>query len=268
MKQLTRTRFSLIELVIKEKMNFLNHLFLKYSSLTQTKVFSNTFSTTAMSIYNDFDTIDALAEMDLHKLTEHIIKVGRNRFKNPEELTKAIRKAIRSCYRLPKTINDSNNQVLAVIKTHIDSIQTQIKTLDENIAKLIEIIPNTLSSIKGIGPVYQAGIIAEIGDINRFDNQAALAKYAGLAWSQYQSGNFESKNTHLINSGNKYLKYYLCQAAFSIIRCDNDFKRFYNLKYNEVNKGNHKRALVLTARKLVRVVFHLLKNKQLYIARK
>lgn len=268
LKQLTRTRFSLIELIIKEKMNFLNHLFLKYSSLTQTKVFSNTFSTTAMSIYNDFDTIDALAEMDLHKLTEHIIKVGRNRFKNPEELTKAIRKAIRSCYRLPKTINDSNNQVLAVIKTHIDSIQTQIKTLDENIAKLIEIIPNTLSSIKGIGPVYQAGIIAEIGDINRFDNQAALAKYAGLAWSQYQSGNFESKNTHLINSGNKYLKYYLCQAAFSIIRCDNDFKRFYNLKYNEVNKGNHKRALVLTARKLVRVVFHLLKNKQLYIARK
>lgn len=268
LKQLTRARFSLIELLVKEKLNFLNHLFLKYSSLTQTKVFSNTFSTTAMSIYNDFDSVDTLAKMDLHKLTEHICKISKNRFKNTDELTKAIKKAVRSSYRLPKTINDSNNQVLSISKSTMDSLQSQIDLLDEQIAKLIEIIPTTLHSIKGIGPVYEAGIVAEIGDIDRFDNQAALAKYAGLAWSQYQSGNFEAENTHLIHSGNKYLKYYLCQAAFSIIRCDNEFKRFYTIKYNQVNKGNHKRALALTARKLVRVVFHLLKNKQLYIPRK
>jgi hypothetical protein len=29
--------------------------------------------------------------------------------------------------------------------------------------------------------------------INRFENQAALAKYAGLAWMQYQSGDFEAQ---------------------------------------------------------------------------
>ena len=33
---------------------------------------------------------------------------------------------------------------------------------------IMELIPNTLTSIRGIGPVYSAGIIAEIGDINRF----------------------------------------------------------------------------------------------------
>ena len=54
LKHLTRARFSLIELLVKEKINFLNHLFLKYSSLTQTKVFSNTFGSTAMSINNEF----------------------------------------------------------------------------------------------------------------------------------------------------------------------------------------------------------------------
>ena len=222
LKQLTRARFSLIELLVKEKINFLNHLFLKYSSLTQTKVFSNTFGSTAMSIYNDFDSVDTLAMMDLHELTNHINKVDKNRFANP----------------------------------------------DEHIAKLIELIPNTLRSIKGIGPVYEAGIIAEIGNIEKFKNQGSLAKYAGLIWKQYQSGPYEAENTHAIHSGNKYLKYYLIQAAFSLLRCDKEFKRFYSIKYKEVKIGNHKRALALTARKLVRVVFHLLKNKQLYIPRK
>lgn len=268
LKQLTRARQSLIESLVKEQVRFQNHLFLKYSSLAQTKVFSNTFGSTAMNIYEYFNTVDDLAFMDLHDLTVYISKLGRNRFKDPESLTKAISKAARSSYRLPKTINDSNNQVLAISKSTMDSLKEQIAIVDKQIEKLIEVIPNTLRSIKGIGPVYQAGIIAEIGSIDKFDNQAALAKYAGLAWSQYQSGNFEAKNTHLIHSGNKYLKYYLIQAAFSLIRCDNEFKRYYRLKYNEVNKGNHKRALALTARKFVRVVFHLLKNNQIYIPRK
>lgn len=268
LKQLTRARFSLIELLVKEKINFLNHLFLKYSSLTQTKVFSNTFGSTAMSIYNDFDSVDTLAMMDLHELTNHINKIGKNRFANPDELTKAIKKAVRSSYRLPKTVNDSNNQVLAISKSTMDSLESQISILDEHIAKLIELTPNTLRSIKGIGPVYEAGIIAEIGNIERFKNQGSLAKYAGLIWKQHQSGPYEAENTHAIHSGNRYLKYYLIQATFSLLRCDKEFKRYYYIKYKEVKIGNHKRALALTARKFVRVVFHLLKNKQLYIPRK
>jgi hypothetical protein len=35
----------------------------------------------------------------------------------------------------------------------------------------MQLFPNTLISVKGIGPVYCAGIIAEIGDIKRFSNQ-------------------------------------------------------------------------------------------------
>lgn len=81
----------------------------------------------------------------------------------------------------------------------------------------MKLLPNVLISIPGIGPVYSAGIIAEIGDINRFKNQAALAKYAGLAWQQHQSGDFEAQTTRMIHSGNRFLKYYLCEAAFSLV---------------------------------------------------
>lgn len=39
-------------------------------------------------------------------------------------------------------------------------------------------------SIKGIGSVFAAGIVAEIGDITKFDNEASLAKYAGFTWQK------------------------------------------------------------------------------------
>jgi len=68
----------------------------------------------------------------------------------------------------------------------------------------------------------------------------------------------------LPDGSNRFLKYYLVEAANSLVRCDTEYKRFYDLKYKEVNKYQHKRALALTARKLVRLVFRLLKDNRLY----
>ena len=165
---------------------------------------------------------------------------------------------------MPKTVNDSINQVMSASIAAMRALESQIRTLEKAIEKQFEIIPNTLISIPGIGKVYSAGIIAEIGDIRRFDGQASVAKYAGLVWTQHKSNEFEAEDTRLIKSGNRYLRYYLLEAANSVRRCDSEFRRYYDLKYKEVNKHQHKRALALTARKLVRLVFRLLKDNRLY----
>lgn len=142
--------------------------------------------------------------MDLQELTAFIVEKGKNRFPNPDAVAKAIQKAARSSYRLPKTVNDSVNQVLSISIISIRALEAQIKEFDKAISAQMELLPNVLISISGIGPVYSAGIMAEIGDINRFGNQAQLAKYAGLAWTQHQSGDFEAQNTRLIRSGNRF----------------------------------------------------------------
>lgn len=265
LKNLTRARFFAVQNLTKEKQRFLNYLFMKYSSMTQEKVFSDTFSVTALAVYQEFESPDQLAYMDLQELTDFIKEKGKNRFPDPDSVAKAIQKAARSSYRLPKTVNDSVNQVLSISISSMKALESQLKEFDKAIAAQLELIPNTLQSINGIGPVYSAGIIAEIGDINRFPNQAALAKYAGLAWNKHQSGDFEAQNTRLIKSGNRFLKYYLCEAAMSLVRCDTEYSRFYHLKYKEVNKYQHKRALALTARKFVRLAFTMLKENRLYI---
>ena len=263
LQTLTRARFYAVQDLTREKQRFANYLFLKCSGLAQDKDIINTSATT-IALMERFETADELAYADLDELTAFIDEKGRN-FADPAAKAKAIQVAARNSYRLPVTVNNSVNQAMAVSIATMRALEKQIKVLDKAIEQQFAIISNTLTSIPGIGKVYSAGIIAEIGDINRFQSQASVAKFAGLVWTQHQSGQFEAQNTRLIKSGNRFLRYYLLEAANSVRRCDSEFRRYYSLKFKEVNKYQHKRALALTARKLVRLVFRLLKDGRNYI---
>jgi len=265
LQKLTRARFYAVQNLTREKQRFMNYLFMKCSGLAQEKVFSDNYGAAALAVFEGFDSPDDIVNTNVEALTAFIAEKGRNRSPHPDEIAKAVQAAARGSYRLPKTVKDSVNQVLSISISSMRAMQAQIKVLEKEIERQFVNIPNTLISIPGFGPVCSAGIIAEVGDVNRFDGQARLAKYAGLVWKENKSGMFEGQITRLIKSGNRFLKYYLCEAAFSIVRCDTEYKRFYDLKYKEVNKYQHQRALALTARKLVRLVFRLLKDNRLYI---
>jgi transposase len=264
LKILTRSRFFAVENLVREKQRFINYLYLKCSGLAQNNAFSDNFGVAAMELYEFFETPDCLANMEIKQLAAFIAEKGKNRFPDPVKVANAVINAAKKSFNLPDPVNASVTQVMSISLSSIRAMQAQVKALDVEIQRQFENIPNVLSSVPGIGLVYSAGIIAEIGNINRFDGQAALAKYAGLAWNKHQSGTFDGQDTRLFKSGNRFLKYYLCEAAFSLVRCDTEFKRFYDLKFKEVNKFQHKRALVLTARKSVRLVFALLKDNRIY----
>lgn len=153
LQNLTRARYFAVCNLTKEKQRFMNVLFKKYSTMTQEKVFSDTFSTTALAVYEEFESAEALAYMDLQELTAFIMEKGKNRFPDPDAVAKAIQKAARSSYRLPKTVNDSVNQVLSISITSIKALETQIKEFDKAISAQMELLPNVLISIPGIGPV-------------------------------------------------------------------------------------------------------------------
>ncbi len=264
LQTLTRARFDVVQNLMREKQRFANYLFLKCSGMAQDKDIANSSATT-IALMERFETVDELAYIDLDHLTDFIAESGRGRFADPAEKAKAIQAAAKNSYRLPVTVNNSVNQAMAVSIATMRALEKQIKVLDKAIEQQFQIIPNTLTSVPGIGKVYSAGIIAEIGDIHRFNSQASVAKYAGLVWTQHQSGDFEAQRSKLIKSGNRYLRYYLLEAANSVRRCDSEFRRYYDLKSKEVNQFQHKRALALTARKLVRLVYRLLMDNRLYI---
>lgn len=265
LRNLTRARFQVAMNLSREKTRFLNTLFYKFSSLDSANVFSNTFGATSIAVITDFFSTDDIVDMSLEELADFIMVKGKNKFDNPERIAKELQAAARSSYRLSKTVNNSVNQLMAIQLVGIRSLQSQINELDKAIESYMQLFPAVLNSIPGIGPVYNAGILAEIADVSRFKNHASLAKYAGISWSRYQSGEFEASNTKMILTGNKYLKYYFLEATNKVRMHDAEFKRYYQSKFKEVPKHQHKRALALTARKLVRLVYSLLSNNQLYI---
>ena len=263
LQRLTRTRFHLIKNIKRDKTYFLNQVFLKFSGMRQDNPFSNTFGNTSLAVIQELEPGQIMA-MSMEELIEFLQDKGKNRFENPEEIATYLKKIARSSYRLDKAMADPVNISLATTLSVIQHLESEVKKLDKEIAKIMKGIPQTLTSVKGIGPVFAAGILAEVGDISRFTNHADLAKYAGLVWSQNQSGEFEAEETSRMRTGNKYLRYYLVQAADSVRKHDAEYGAFYQKKYDEVPKHKHKRALVLSARKLVRLVFMLLKTNKMY----
>lgn len=273
LQRLTRHRKHVVELLSAEKTYVLNNIFLKFSDYNNpkhdTECFSNTFSTTSLAILSKFKSPEQLAKCKLEKLIDIIVDAGKNKFKNPDQIAETLKKAARSSYRLDKTSYDSLNIAIASSLALIDCYEKQIKTIDEAIEKLVKGLDNqnqykSLISIPGIGPVYAAGILAEIGDVNVFKDDSALAKYIGLIWKEHQSGDFSSDTTRLSKAGNSYLRYYIIEAAGSVIYCENNYHQFYQKKFNEVTVHQHARALVLTARKFVRLIYGLMSKDQLY----
>ena len=268
LQRLTRTRFHLVKTIKREKTYFLNNLFLKFSSLRQEKIFSNNFGATAMAVVEEFLSPDEIAAMPLEDLVSFLEQKSKNRLADAEGMAKALQRAARSSYRLSKSLADPVNACLASSISVIKALQSEVKKLDKLIEEHMKAIPQTLTSLKGIGPVYSAGILAEVGDVKRFKNQKSLAKFAGLVWNEQQSGEWKAEDIKRVRSGNKYLRYYLVEAANLVRVHDREYAEFYRAKYDEAHTHKHKRALVLTARKLVRLVYALLRTNQLYTPKK
>ncbi len=271
--RLTRARYQLVHQMTEAQQHYVENLYYKCNTLTMElkneNISTSVFSSTMVQLMTGDMTMSSIHSMETEALASLLQKYGRQRFKDPEKLAMAIKKSIRDSYRLGRVAQDSIDINLGIQMRIIRAFEQEIKTIDKAIKDIMEALPEAkcLMSIPGIGPVYAAGILAEIGQIDRFDHEGKLAKYAGLYWPKHQSGNFQKENTPITKSGNRYLRYYLVEAANSVRRFIPEYKAYYDKKYNEVPKVQHKRALVLTARKFVRLVFALLSEHQLYVAR-
>lgn len=263
LQQLTRARYQIIRQITQEKQRFLQYLSYKCNTFTE-DVESSVFGKAMMDLFLENYSLEELSQMSLEDLADYLQVKGKNRFPDAKQVAKSIQKAARSSYRLDKVVEDSIDAILSTSITLIRTFERQIKELDKSIERIMKGIPQTLESIPGIGPVFTAGIIAEIGQIERFDSEVKIAKYAGLYWRKHQSGRFTADDTSLSRNGNQYLRYYLVEAANSVRKQIPEYRDYYVKKYQEVPKHQHKRALVLTARKFVRLVDALLRKNQIY----
>ncbi len=272
LQRLTRHRLHLVECITREKTYMVSNIYLKFSELAvldkDNKPFSNTYGATSAAVLTEFLSLDDITYSSIEDLVDFVKEKGKNRFSNPQATAQLLQKAARDSYRLDKVLYEPLNVAIASSFNLIKTFQNEVKAIDKAIERNIKGINTTeyqsLSSIPGIGPVLASGILAEIGSINAFPSHNALAKYAGLTWRVNQSGNHTSDETNMTKTGNKYLRYYLIEAANSVKNNIPEYNKYYSKKFGEVTTHQHKRALAFTSRKLVRLIFGLLTKNQIY----
>lgn len=102
--------------------------------------------------------------------------------------------------------------VAKLIKKQIAFLKKQIADIDKQIADHIKNHPDLqqqhdlLTTIDGIGDITAATFLAEVPDVDRFDQAGDLATYAGLTPAGRQSGTSLNRPGKLVKMGNKRLR--------------------------------------------------------------
>ncbi len=116
-----------------------------------------------------------------------------------------------------------------------------------------------LKSIPGIGGYLSAAILAECGDIRRFDNERQFSSYLGLVPGIYNSGGSET-NLGITPRCNTILRPYLIESAWVAIRLDPEIQSYYRKNIGK----NPKSIIVKIAHKMAKRILSVIKNKEPY----
>jgi len=154
----------------------------------------------------------------------------------------------------------------------IENVQEQKKKCDSLLKEMIEIARTcpyfaSVVSIVGIGENLAARIIAELGDVNRFDNRAAIVAYAGLNPKIQQSGDIDGLHLKISKKGNKHLRclLYLGAQCNYRLRKEDPLYEFTKKKRQQTQCPlSSKAAYTASAHKLLVIIYSLCKNGTLY----
>lgn len=163
----------------------------------------------------------------------------------------------------------SKSYLVNQFDTVIHNLNAQIKHLQivlEEIIELAKTLPNydSIASIPGIGENLAARILAEIGDISRFNNVSQLVAFSGVDPQIYQSGQVSGLHLRISKKGNKKLRCLLYLAVTCMIKASRDTSIVDFYKKKKADGLASKSALVASMNKLIRIIYSLCKNGCLF----
>lgn len=260
LRELTRFRFRLSEQIgdIKRKLlSILDRVFPEYEHL-----FSSVFLHASRAVLQEAVSAQEFADFDLQELTALLAEASRSRFgqEKAEKLQQQARLSIGVAFLV-----DVARIEMGCLLAQINLLEEQRSRVDQAIAELMQQIPQHITSIPGIGPVTGAAILAEIGDIHRFETLDKLVAYAGIDATIYQTGQFEASEAHMSKRGSPYLRQALWMAAIAAVLHDPSLKAYYQKKRDEGK--HHGTAVGAVCHKLLARIFVILKEQRPYVIR-
>ena len=255
LKSLTRYRFDKVRERAKLKSSIARLVCILFPELE--KLVPSLHIASVYALLDEFPGAKQIGTAHLTRLKALLETASKGRYKRDMAVT--IRDAARNSIgsRMPAKSLELQHTIHLVreLDTEIHEIEAEIETIMNEIQSPITTIP-------GIGCRMGAMILAEAGDLSRFDSPDKLLAYAGMSPSTYQSGQLKNCYPHMEKRGSRYLRYALYNATKYVCHWDPTFADYLAKKRAE---GKHYNiAISHAAKKLVRLIFAMEKSRQPY----
>ena len=216
----------------------------------------------AQYLLNHYPTPQDIIEFGLEPLTHILKKISRGTL--GEERAKALYEGARRSVG----IKEGQEGILLEIKSILAIIMASdrfIADVEEKMSHHLKKIPYSkyILSIKGIKVITASGLIGEVGDFRKFKTISEITKLAGLDLFEISSGKHKGQR-RISKRGCPLMRKLLYVAGINVVRKGGIFHEEYQ-RY--LQRGMLKmKALVAIARKLLRVIFALVRNHKEYVS--
>jgi transposase len=202
-----------------------------------------------------------IVEQGIDRLAQILKKVSRGRLgkERAEALYEAAAESI--------GIGEGRESIVLEIKetiSVIENIEKFAKELEKHMSKHLKDVPYSrfILSMKGIGEITTAGLIGEMGDFEKYRTISEVIKHAGLDLFEISSGKHKGRR-RISKRGRSLLRKLLFFASINVVRKGGILHKQYQ---HHLEKGMPKiKALIAISRKLLTIIFALVRNHSMYI---
>lgn len=272
MIELSRQEKHLTESLVRSKNRFKQIVANAFPEYIKCFTANDIFGKTSLNFIKEFPHADIIKEKRIDALANNLYKSSKNGCSYNKCLSKAkkIKELANNSYHGIDVDSYEVNNLINIVDV-ISYNGSKLNDVKQDIVKLARQTPyfNIINSIYGIGETSTAQIIAELGDINRFENIKQLNAFCGLDPTIIQSGKSINYHGPISKRGNRNARKILFITCCSIIRAsvlhnmDNEILLYYRKKQAE-NK-HFKECIIACSTKLLRTIFAMCKNNSLYV---
>jgi transposase len=260
LRELTRFRWGLVDQIGDAKrriLSILDRVFPEYETL-----FSDVFIKSSRALLERATTAAEFADADLDELTAVLKQKSRGRF--GVQKAEALQAAARESLGMTRLGGVASFELRALLD-QITFLEQQVAAVEQQIETLLASIAQHVTDIKGISPVMAASLIAEIGDVHRFQRFESLVAYTGIDPSVFASGEFKAAETHMSKRGSPHLRRALWLSAITASQSNPDLAEYLRRRLDEGKPWGT--AIGAVARKLLSRIYVILKQNRPYEVR-
>jgi len=160
-------------------------------------------------------------------------------------------------------LREADRFVLAQLWDEWEHYKGQLRAIKKRLEEFAAAAPTAeaearavLRTIPGVGAVTVDVVVSELGDVRRFKSSKAVCAYAGLAPKVRQSAG-KGEDLHISKAGPPLLRWALVEAAWRVVRRLAPWRRIYE---RVRKRGGGKKAIVAVARRLLCVIYAMLRD--------